>query len=185
MVLELAILTFERCEGAERAFATVRQANESAPWVEELAFVERHRNGRLVVRGTFAGHYLDFDGEGDVIGPDTAIGALTGAVIGAAFGPPGFAAGFVAGASIGGLRHAGQVAQPAGELFEQIRVHVPRGSSAIALLASPGHVDAMLEAFAGRAGHAYRRTLSGDELEMIESVTETAPIANGHLRVAG
>ena len=104
----------------------------------------------------FAGHYLDIEDEGDVIGRDTLIGALTGAVIGAAFGPPGFAAGLVAGASIGGFVQANHVPEPEGELFEQIRVHVPHGSPAIALLAAPEHVDAMLAASADLGGHAYR-----------------------------
>jgi uncharacterized membrane protein len=185
VILELAILTFDHTEGAERAFAAIRDAHEGEPWREELAFVERHRRGRIVVRGTFAGHYLDVDGEGDAIGPDTAIGALTGAVIGAAFGPAGFAAGFVAGGSIGGLIESGHVLEPRGELFEQIRAHVPQGSSGIALLATPEHVDAMLDAFAGRAGRAYRRVLSGDEVATLERAVLTAPAASVHVHVTG
>jgi len=185
VILELAILTFEHSEGAERAFADVRGAHEGAPWMDELSFVERHRNGRIVMRGTFAGHYLDIDGEGDAIGPDTAIGALTGAVIGAALGPAGFAAGFVAGGSIGGFRQSGRDPRPEGELFEQIRVHVPSGHSAIALLAVPEHIEALLDAFAGRAGHAYRRILSREEVATIEQAIEGAPIVTGRLRLAG
>jgi len=33
------------------------------PWAKEVAFVEHHRRDRIVVRGTFAGHYVDADDE--------------------------------------------------------------------------------------------------------------------------
>lgn len=146
------------------------------PWVYMI--VERRRRGRIVVRGTFAGHYLDIDDEGDVLGRDTVIGALTGAVTGAAFGPPGFAAGLVAGASIGGYVQSSHIPVLEGELFEQIRVHVPNGSSAIALLAAPKHVDAMLDAFADLGGRAYRRVLTDEQAAVLESAVAHAPLAS-------
>jgi hypothetical protein len=68
-----------------------------------LAFVEHHRHDRIVVRGTFAGRYVDLDEQGDMIGKRTAEGALTGAVVGILFGPPGLAVGLVAGGTAGGL----------------------------------------------------------------------------------
>jgi uncharacterized membrane protein len=176
--LELAILTFEHHHGAEQAFAHLGQPYEDAPWRHELAFVERHRRGRIVVRGTFAGHYLDIQDAGDVIGRDTVIGALTGAVIGAAFGPPGFAAGLVAGASVGGFVQSSEVPELEGELFEQIRVHVPEGSSAIALLAAPEHVDAMVPAFADLGGHAYRRLLTDEEASVLQTAAARSPLAS-------
>jgi uncharacterized membrane protein len=178
MILELAILTFAHHEGAEQAFARLEEVPAEAPWLHELAFVEHHRHGRIIMRGTFAGHYLDIEDGGDMIGRDTVIGALTGAVIGAAFGPPGFAAGLVAGASIGGYVQSsdGNLPLTEGELFEQIREHVPVGSSAIALLAAPDHVDAMLAAFAVAGGHSYRRVLSQAEAAMLENAVQDAPV---------
>ena len=103
MSLDLALMIFDRIEGAERAYSDVIGAAHNAPWVHEIAFVEHHRHDRIVVRGTFAGRYLDLDDQGDVIGKRTAEGALTGAVAGAFFGPAGFAAGLVAGGAAGGL----------------------------------------------------------------------------------
>jgi len=176
MILELAILTFAHHQGAEQAFARLDEIPPDVPWLQELAFVERHRRGRIIMRGTFAGHYLDIEDGGDMIGRDTVIGALTGAVIGAAFGPPGFAAGLVAGGSIGGYVQSGNLSVTDSELFEQIRTHVPAGSSAIALLASPDHVDAMLAAFAQAGGHSYRRVLSLAEAAMLESAVQDAPL---------
>jgi hypothetical protein len=70
------------------AYAEVLRATGDAPWAHEIAFVEHHRHGRLIVRGTFAGRNVNVDEEGDVIGKRTAEGALTGAVAGLVFGPP-------------------------------------------------------------------------------------------------
>jgi uncharacterized membrane protein len=173
--LDLAMLTFPHIDGAERAFAQVRERADDAPWLHEIGFVERHRTGRIVVRGTFAGHYVDIDDESDLIGRDTVIGALTGAILGAAFGPPGFAAGLVAGGSIGGLVQAAHIPELHGELFDEIRANVPEGSSAVVLVAAPEHVDAMIEAFEGTGGRLTRRSLSDEAVAALEAALAAAP----------
>jgi uncharacterized membrane protein len=179
MAMDLAMLTFDHPEGAERALAKVRDAAAGAAWLDEFALVERRHNGRIVIRGTFAGHYLDVDQSGDPMGRDTAIGALTGAVIGAAFGWFGFAAGLLAGGAVGGLVQAERLPELHGELFEEIRADVREHGSAIILLAAPGHVDAMADAFEGSNGHLIRRELSDATLTSLEAVVAQAPIAAG------
>jgi len=178
--MDLAILTFDRPEGAERALARVRDDAEGAAWLDEFALVERRRNGRIVMRGTFAGHYLDVDQGSDPMGRDTAIGALTGAVVGAAFGWFGFAAGLIAGGAVGGLIQAEHVPEAHGELFAEIRADVPEHGSAIILLAAPSHVDAMATAFEGSDGRLIRRTLSDSTLTSLEAVVAEAPLAADH-----
>lgn len=59
---DIAVLTFPHIIGAERAYADVRDEVGSEPWLAEVAFVECHRHDRIVVRGTFAGRYVDVDG---------------------------------------------------------------------------------------------------------------------------
>jgi hypothetical protein len=56
------VLTYPRIIGAERAYANVRDDVGTQPWLAEVAFVECHRHDRIVVRGTFAGRYVDVDG---------------------------------------------------------------------------------------------------------------------------
>ncbi|WCB95160.1 hypothetical protein DSM104299_03903 [Baekduia alba] len=56
---ELAVLTFDGCNGAERAYAGVRGPADGAAWTRDLAFAECHRHGRVVVRGTVGGRYVD------------------------------------------------------------------------------------------------------------------------------
>jgi hypothetical protein len=54
MSLDLALEVFRETEGAERAYADVRDAVVNAPWIHEIALVEHHHRDGIVVRGTFA-----------------------------------------------------------------------------------------------------------------------------------
>jgi uncharacterized membrane protein len=178
MQLDLAVLTFPGLEDAERAFADVRDRSGEAPWLDELALVQHRWDGRMVVRGTLAGRYVDVDEEGDPIGPSTAVGALTGALVGLLFGPPGFAAGLVAGAVAGGVIQAREAEQLRGGLFDEIRETVPEGESALLLVAEREHVDAMIDAF-DRTGARLklRRTLSDDAVAGLQAMLAAAPPA--------
>jgi uncharacterized membrane protein len=184
---DLIVLRFPRLEGAEQAFADVRERAGHAPWMDEVAFVEHRRSGRLVVRGTLAGHYLDAEEDGDVIGRHTGAGALTGALAGAIFGPPGLAAGLVSGAAAGGMVEAGEAEQLDGDLVTEVRDAVPDGSSALVLLAEPRHVDTMIDAFRGtHARVAIRRTLSADAMAALEAVLADAPrVSRDQRRTSG
>ena len=126
MSLDLTLMIFDHTEGAERAYADVMGAAGGAPWVHEIAFVEHHRKDRIVVRGTFAGRYVDVDDQGDLIGRRTAEGALTGAVVGAFFGPAGFAAGLVAGGAAGGPERVGPCSPPPRRLHRRPPRRDPR-----------------------------------------------------------
>jgi uncharacterized membrane protein len=175
--LDLALIVFDHIAGAETAFADVLDTSADAPWVHEIAFVEHHRHDRIVVRGTFAGRYVDLDEEGDVIGKRTAEGALTGAAVGAFFGPPGFAAGLVAGGAAGGLTEASHVPHLHDAFVDGVRADVPEKSSAVLLLASPEHVDTMVAAFEGRRGRLVRHHLSPAAARALESVVAGSPRA--------
>src|SRR3712207_3310200 len=132
----------EHVGGAERGYADVLGASAASPWVHEIAFVEHHRHDRVVVRGTFAGRYVDVDDEADVVvGRRTAEGALTGAVAGVLFGPAGLAVGLVGGAAAGSVGDAQQTPPLHDALLDELRAEVPEKSSAIILLAAPAHAD--------------------------------------------
>jgi uncharacterized membrane protein len=179
MSLDLALMIFDRVEGAERAYSDVIGASHDAPWVHEIAFVEHHRHDRIVVRGTFAGRYVDLDDRGDVIGKRTAEGALTGAVAGAFFGPPGFAAGLVVGGAAGGLSESEDAPHLHDALVDDVRSEVPEKSSAVMLLASPEHADAMVAAFDGSGGRLVRHHLSPDAAQALERAVAGRPPAAG------
>jgi uncharacterized membrane protein len=175
MSLDLALMEFDRIEGAERAYADVLDTAGETPWVHEIAFVEHHRHDRIVVRGTFAGRYVDVDDEGDVIGRRTAEGALTGAVAGVFFGPAALAVGLVAGATAGGLSEARHAPHLHDAFIDEVRADVPEKSSAVLLLASPEHVDSMIAAFEGRGGRLVRHHLSPQAARGLEDAVAGSP----------
>jgi uncharacterized membrane protein len=179
MSLDLALLIFDHIEGAERAYSDVLNASGDAPWVHEIAFVEHHRHDRIVVRGTFAGRYVDLDEQGDVIGKRTAEGALTGAVAGIFFGPAGLAVGLVAGGTAGGLSESKHVPRLHDAFIDDVRAEVSEKSSAVLLLASPEHVDAMVSAFEHHGGRLVRHHLSPDAAKALEDAVAGSPPAAG------
>ena len=175
---ELAVLTFDHIEGAERAYADARGRASDAPWLREVVFVECHRHGRIVVRGTFAGHYLDVDDVADAIGQDTVVGAAAGALVGLAFGPPGFAVGLVAGGVAGGVHEtAAHTPEESGALFDEIRHDIPEGSSGIVALVSADDSAALTEALHERAIRLTHHRLSDAEAAALRAAVAQAPPA--------
>jgi uncharacterized membrane protein len=178
MSLDLALAVFRHTEGADHAYADVLDAVGDVPWVHEIALVEHHRRDRLVVRGTFAGRYVDIEDQNDPIGKKTSEGALTGALVGVLFGPAGLAVGIVGGSIAGGVAQA-SVPELHDALLDEVRADVPQGSSAVVLLAAPDHVDAMAAAFEGRGGELIRRHLSVGAARAFEAAVVGRPLAAG------
>ena len=147
------------------------------PWAQEVAFVEHHGRDRIVVRGEFAGRYVDADDEQEFIGRKTVEGALTGAVAGALFGPPGFAAGMVGGGVAGSVAEERSGPQLRSAFFDEVRSDVPEGSSAVILLAAPEHVDAMVAALEGHGGRLVRRRLTREDAAALEAAVAGSPRA--------
>jgi len=180
MSLDLALIGFEGEPTASSVFGTMRdRVGTEAPWTQEVAVVEHAHNGRMSIRGTFDGHYVDVEESDHVSQSGAAKGALTGALIGAVLGPPGWAAGFALGGVIGGDVGRPTETEPApGGLVEELRSAVPRGRSAIALLAAPEHVDAMLAALDEKHESVLRRTLTVAQAAAILASVSSSPQAS-------
>jgi uncharacterized membrane protein len=175
--VDAAVIAFNHIEGAEGAFASERERASGAPWLEKVAFLEVHHRGRIVVRGTILGHYVDIDDEGDVIGRDTVVGAAVGVLVGLALGPPGWAAGLVLGGTVGGLEEANHIPTLSGPAFDEVRKDVPENSSALLLVGDSGEVDAMVSAFGGTSGQLTRYHLSPEATAELEAAVASAPPA--------
>ncbi len=175
--IDFALMVFEHTGGAERAYSHVADQASAEPWAREVAFIEHHRRDRMVVRGTFAGHYVDADDDQDFIGPRTAEGAIAGAAVGLLFGPMGLAVGFVGGGAAGGVaeEHAGPRLRSA--LFDELRAEVPEGSSAVLLMAAASEVDAMAGALEGQGGRLVRHRLTPEGAELLRNAVADSPSA--------
>jgi uncharacterized membrane protein len=183
MDLDLALVGFKGQSTAASVFGTLRdRVGSNTPWTNEVAIVEHHANDRMSLRGTFASRYVNVDEADHFSDSGAARGALTGVLLGAVFGPPGWAAGLVLGATIGAeTGHATEVEPEPEPLIDELRDAVPSGHSAIALLADPSHVDAMLSAL-GESGevNVVRRSLAAEQASaLIASVAADPPASRG------
>ncbi len=183
MSIELAVVLFDGEGEAVERYAAARDRSSSradfgaAPaWTREVGFVERHHSGRLLMRGMFAGHYLDVDESDHLSQKGTAEGAVSGAILGLVAGPPGIAVGFLAGALIGGQAGAPSDFEAEPEaLAERLRDAIPPSSSAIVMFAPAAEVDEVLGLLGDTAKNVVRRPLADDEVAALEATLETAP----------
>ena len=173
--LRVGVARFPGADGAERAYADARDRDPDAPWMRETAFVEVHRNGRIVVRGSVAGHYVDLDGVADAMGPATGTGAVVGAAVGFLLGPPAFAVGVVGGATVGGVVEASHVPDQHASAFDAIRRQVPEGASALVVVSDAATVQAMCEAVTAAAETLHRYPLGPVEEGRLRSALGGAP----------
>jgi uncharacterized membrane protein len=179
MALELAVVVFPHVDDADHVYADACVDHRDDAWLREAAVVEHHRHDRIEVRGTVAGHYVDADDEGDVVGKRAAEGALTGVAVGFVFGPAGWAAGAAAGATLGGRSQAEHNPHLHSAFFDEVRADVPPKHSAIVLLAASDHVDQMVAAIEGkRHGTLTRRELGDDVTASLQQAVESSPSAS-------
>jgi uncharacterized membrane protein len=177
--MDLALIAFDGVNAAEDAFATACDRPGAHRWEGQLGFVEHHEDGHLVLRGTFAGRYVDVDEAQHVSEVGAAKGWGIGAAVGLLLGPPAFAAGSVLGAVIGS-----QEAEPTESdreptlVADRLRTSVPAPGSAVVLVAQAEDVDEMLRAFELDDAHVIRRTLSSEELAALNVSLSVAPPAS-------
>jgi uncharacterized membrane protein len=180
MDLDLGLVRFRGGGSATEAFVTARdRSGANAPWTREVGLVEHHHDGHLVLRGTFAGHYVDVDEALHVSERGAAEGFAGGAVVGALLGPPGFAAGMVVGAILGSQAGEPTEADPEPRLLvDQLRAAVPRSGSAIVLIAAPRDVDDMLAAIGDTEAEVTRQALTADQVAALQATLNTTPAAS-------
>ena len=180
MSLDVAVAQFDGEGTAVRRYAAAREGpGADPPWTQKVGFVEHHRSGRLLLRGTFAGHYLDVDESDRVSQKGAGEGAVAGGLVGVLLGPPGIAVGLTVGAVVGS--RAGDESEVEAEpeaLVEQLRAAVPRSSSAIVLIADPPDVDEMIAALDAGAQRVTRETLTADQQTALEASLSAAPPAS-------
>ena len=172
--MDAGVATFAGIHGAEHAFTTARDRNPEADWLRQSAFVEVHRDGRVVIRGTVLGRYVDVADVGDVIGDATALAAIAGALPAFAFGPPAVATGLIGGATIGGVVEAIHAPRLDGPGLDAVREQVPQGSSAVVVISETDDIRAMADALASAASTFTQYRLSeAAEAELRSALADT------------
>jgi uncharacterized membrane protein len=180
MDLDFALVRFPGEGTATEAYvAGSDRSGAGARWVREIGFVEHHHNGHLVVRGTFAGHYVDVDEALHVSERGAGEGFVGGAAVGLLLGPPGIAVGMALGAILGSqVGERSETDREPSLLADQLRTAVPRSDSAIVLIGPAADVDEMLAAIAERGGEVVRHTFTADEAAVLQASLSEAPAAS-------
>jgi uncharacterized membrane protein len=178
--IEFAILRFHHVTAGEKAFVNARSRSaQDAAWIGQVGLVEHHHNGHWVLRGTFAGHYLDVDEALHVSERGGAEGFAAGAALGALLGPPSLAAGMVLGAIIGSQTAHPNEHDPQPRLLgEQLHGRLSSSGSAIALIAQTADVDAMLTAIGATDANVIRQSLTADDVGSLEASLRSTPLAS-------
>lgn len=169
--MDLALIVFDGVDTATEAFADARERSASTTgWPDEVGLVEHHEDGHLVLRGMFAGHYLDTDETQHASEEGAAEGWRIGSVVGLLLGPPGFAVGSVFGAAIGSQE--GEPSEPDAEptlVADKLRAAMPAPGSGIVIVADASVVDDMLSALNAPDARVTRRTLSTEDVEVVNA----------------
>jgi uncharacterized membrane protein len=187
MGLEIALAGFHGINSASKAFTAARErSSPTATWPRDVGFVEHHENGKLVLRGNFAGHYVDADEALHVSQHGAAEGWLAGAVLGAIFGgPPGFAAGMVTGGIVGSQLAKGETDPEPQALVDRLRALVPIDGSAIVLIAQASEVDELLAATGEDNPEVTRQALTDDDVAALRASLTASPTASPGPSISG
>jgi uncharacterized membrane protein len=180
MDLDFALMSFQGINSAVEAFAAARDRSPGAAWTSEVGFVEHHESGHVVLRGTFAGHYVDVDEALHVSGRGTTEGATAGAVIGTLLGGPlGLAVGTVSGGILGSqLGEPSETDPEPQQLVERLRAAVPCSGSAIVLIAPAKDVDEMIRSIGDTGAQVIRRGLTSEEAAGVQASLSASPAAS-------
>ncbi len=175
--MDLAIAKFDGEGTAVLRYQAAKEASSGqARWTREVGFVEHHHSGRMLLRGTFAGHYLDVDENDRVSDVGTGTGAVAGGLVGALLGPAGIAFGLVVGGALGSHVNSGRVVEEEPQaLAEQLREAVPPSSSALVLIAPPKDVTEMLTAVGESATGVVRESLTAEQEAQLQDALSAAP----------
>ena len=180
MESHFALLSFDGVNSAAKAYSAALDHSGAARWTSEVGFVEHHQSGHLVLRGTFAGHYVDVDEALHASERGAEEGVTVGAVIGTLLGGPlGLAVGSVVGGTVGS--QVGKPSETDAEpepLAERLRAAVPSSGSAILLIADANDVDEMIAAIGEVSGQVIRRALTPEEVAALQASLSASPAAS-------
>lgn len=159
MSVEMAAVVFDGTHAAEKELSRLRTLRDDA-WLEEVSVLEHHTGGRFSVKATSPDY-----GDADHFHAGLAIGAGTGLLLGMIAGPLGIFLWSGIGAMAGGA--IGAQPQPGAfdPLVDQVKEALPRGSSALILVAEDGTAEQLVTAVGEEARETLRQPLTEEQVE--------------------
>jgi uncharacterized membrane protein len=165
--MEICILKFNDTHDADRALDEVLDAEGNRqPWLHEVGVVKRPLLGRISIRATFGDDEKPKKEvkQGDLASRARAtdVGAMTGYMIGSLVGP--LHADMAALEGANRASYAAQAIEDKLMFVDEIKQMLPRGSSALVLVASEDTNDEFVELFSEYNPELIRRDVA-EEVE--------------------
>jgi len=177
--MEVCVLKFKGTDLADEALNRVASAQATpTTFLHEVAVVKRPLVGRISIRATFGDEEVGEIKQGDIAAQLKEAGAWTGYLVGSLGGP--------LHAQMSKLEAKRIVAPAAKELendlmrIDDIKRLLPRGSSALVLVAAPDNVTRMVELFGTWKPEVIRREISREvemRLEELDRLTQASAAA--------
>jgi hypothetical protein len=168
--MKLCILKFKKADHAEEALTKLANAQgDQDPWLHEVGVIKRPLIGRISIRATY-GDSPELR-EGDIASKLTEAGKWTGYLVGSLAGP--------LHARFGALKAKRAVAPTAKNIeklllgTDDIKDLLPRGSSALVLVATPERCDQMAELFSASKPEVIRHDLGDEAQQLLEQLRQT------------
>jgi uncharacterized membrane protein len=179
--MELCILKFEDSHDAEVALKEVIDAQgDRNPWLHDVGMVARPLLGRVRIGATFPDGKSSTFHEGDLGDAFAGLGAYTGYFLSTLTGP------------LEGMFKTVNLSMAAGSLgsdaerrllhLDEIKKALPRGSSALALVADTETCDQMVDLFESYQPQVIRRDVAEELRQRLEALHQT--IAKGILQAS-
>jgi uncharacterized membrane protein len=170
LYMELCILKFSGTHDADRAVQDVLEAQaDGQPWLHEVGVVRRPLIGKISISATYEDDSTDVK-QGEIASDVEDAGAMTGYLIGSLVGP--------LHAEMAALEGSMQ-ARGLGEALEDKLLHVddikqvlPRGSSALVLVASPEINDQLVETFKEWSPEVIRRDVAEEVAQRLHALEQ-------------
>jgi uncharacterized membrane protein len=174
--MEICILKFSGTHDADKALEEIVNAHaDRHPWLHEVGVVRRPLLGKISIRATFADDDQPTEiRQGDLAANTMDAGTMTGYLIGSLVGP--LHADMAALEGTERARSAANALENKLMFIDDIKRVLPRGSSALVLVATPDVNDQLVSLFESRAPEVTRRDLS-EEVEQRLHTLESKVLA--------
>lgn len=167
--MEICIIRFSDTHDADEALEKVLNAEGSRyPWLHDVAVVRRPVLGKISIRVAFADDEQPVElKQGDLGSRSVDAGAMTGYLIGSLVGP--LHADMAALEGAARARSAGKAVGDKIMFVDEIKQVLPRGSSAIVLVASPEINDEFVRLYSSFGPDIIRRDLAREVEQRLQT----------------
>lgn len=166
--MEICILKFKGANDANNSLKEVADAQaDRYPWLHEVGVVSRPLIGRISIRATYEDEPAAEVMQGDIASKMSDVGTMTGYLIGSLVGPMHADMAAMEGTMRG--QKVGKALEKQLLRIDDIKSVLPRGSSALVLIATPEIDDQMVSLFSRWSPEVIRRDVAQEVQQRLET----------------